>query len=126
MKIECYQTRKDSDVVWLGEIPNHWKIRRLKDLTKILTCGFASTPDYVSEEVGVPFLSAQNVRPNRLDLSKYNYISKDLHRQLTKYRKPQRNDVLVTRVGAGIGDACMINTELQFSIYVSLTHIRDQ
>ena len=33
-------------------------------------------------------------------------------------------DLLVTRVGAGIGDACVINIEMEFSIYVSLTHIR--
>jgi len=124
LSIKRYSSYKDSGVEWLGEVPEHWKIKRLKDLTKILTCGLASTPEYVSEQVGVPFLSAQNVRPNRLDLSKYSYISKQLHKQLTKYRKPQRNDVLVTRVGAGIGDACIIDTDFEFSIYVSLTHIR--
>jgi type I restriction enzyme S subunit len=124
LSIKNYPFYKDSGVEWLGDVPEHWEVRRLKDLTKILTCGLASTPEYVSEEIGVPFLSAQNVRPNRLDLSKYNHISQELHKQLTRYRKPQRNDVLVTRVGAGIGDACIVDTDLEFSVYVSLTHIR--
>jgi len=124
VRIERYVSYKDSGVEWLGEVPEDWGVKRLKDLTKILTCGFASTPQYVSVENGVPFLSAQNVRPNRLDLSKYNYISKELHKQLTKYRRPLKGDVLVTRVGAGIGDACIVDIDLGFSIYVSLTHIR--
>jgi len=124
VRIEPYERYKESGVEWLGEVPEGWGIKRLKDLTKILTCGVASTPEYVSEENGVPFLSAQNVRPNQLDLSKYRCISKELHKQLTKYRRPLKDDVLVTRVGAGIGDACIVDIDLEFSIYVSLTHIR--
>ena len=33
-----------------------------------------------------PFLSAQNCRPFRMDLSKYNYIKQSLHKQLTRYK----------------------------------------
>lgn len=115
---------KPTDIKYVPEIPEHWDIRKFKSLTSILTCGYASTPEYVDESVGVPFLSAQNCRPFRMDLSKYNYIKKQLHKQLTRYKKPQRGDVLVTRVGAGIGQACIIDTDLEFSVYVSLTHIR--
>jgi type I restriction enzyme S subunit len=115
---------KDTALPWLGEIPAHWEVRKLKGLTSILTCGYASTPDYVSDEVGVPFLSAQNVQKNKLLLKKYNFIPKQLHQQLTRYRRPVIGDILVTRVGAGIGDACVVDTDLEFSVYVSLTHIR--
>jgi len=95
-----------------------------RPLTSILTCGVAANPEYVEESEGVAFLSAQNCRPFAMDLSKYNYIKPSLHKQLTRYKKPQRGDVLVTRVGAGIGQACIIDTDLEFSVYVSLTHIR--
>ena len=115
---------KSTDIKYVPEIPEHWDIRKFKSLTSILTCGYASTPEYVDESVGIPFLSAQNCRPFRMDLSKYSYIKKSLHKQLTRYKKPQKGDVLVTRVGAGIGQACVIDTDLEFSVYVSLTHIR--
>lgn len=115
---------KDSGLPWLGEIPAHWEVRKLKGLTSILTCGYASTPEYVNEDVGSPFLSAQNVQNNHLLLEKYNFISKHLHQQLTRVRRPVLGDVLVTRVGAGIGDACIVDIDLEFSVYVSLTHIR--
>jgi len=115
---------KPTDIKYVPEIPEHWDIRKFKGLTSILTCGVAATPEYVEESEGVAFLSAQNCRPFAMDLSKYNYIKPSLHKQLTRYKKPQRGDVLVTRVGAGIGQACIIDTDLEFSVYVSLTHIR--
>lgn len=115
---------KPTDIKYVPEIPEHWDIRKFKGLTTILTCGYASTPEYVEESKGVAFLSAQNCRPFRMDLSKYSFIKPELHKQLTRYKKPQRGDVLVTRVGAGIGEACIIDTDLEFSVYVSLTHIR--
>ncbi len=115
---------KDSGVEWLGEVPVHWKIWKFGHFAPIITCGIASTPEYVDESEGMPFLSAQNNRGNCLSLHKYNYISKGLHEQLTRYRKPELGDILVTRVGAGIGAACVVDTNMEFSIYVSLTHIR--
>lgn len=115
---------KPTDILYVPEVPEHWEIRKFKGLTTILTCGVAATPEYVEESKGVAFLSAQNCRPFAMDLAKYNYIKPALHKQLTRYKKPQRGDVLVTRVGAGIGQACMVDIDLEFSVYVSLTHIR--
>lgn len=115
---------KNVDVDGLDEIPEHWKLMKFKWLAPILTCGVASTPEYVDESIGVPFLSAQNVKNNKMRLDKYKYISVDLHEKLTKYRMPLNGDILVTRVGAGIGDACIVDCDFEFSVYVSLTHIR--
>ncbi|WP_180073382.1 MULTISPECIES: restriction endonuclease subunit S [unclassified Acinetobacter] len=115
---------KDSGVEWLGEVPEHWGFWKFAHIAPIITCGVASTPTYVEEDVGMPFLSAQNIKNNKLSLHKFNYIPHSLHEQLTKYRKPELGDILVTRVGAGIGEACIVDIDLEFSIYVSLTHIR--
>lgn len=115
---------KSIDLTEIEQIPKHWKFKKFKWITSIISCGIASTPEYVDEDKGVAFLSAQNCRPFRMDLEKYNFISPKLHKQLTQNKKPEKGDVLVTRVGAGIGDACIIDIDLEFSIYVSLTHIR--
>ncbi|MCX8987308.1 restriction endonuclease subunit S [Citrobacter portucalensis] len=115
---------KDSGVELLGEIPEHWALWKFSHIAPILTCGVASTPTYVDAVEGMPFLSAQNVKFDKLHLDKYNFIAVDLHKQLTKNRRPLKGDLLVTRVGAGIGEACVIDTDMEFSIYVSLTHIR--
>lgn len=113
---------KDSGIEWIGEIPEEWTVSKLKKITEILTCGYASTPEYFDD--GVPFISAQNVKNGRMDLSKYNKISKELHNQLTKYKKPTKGDILQVRVGATIGNACIVEEDFDFSVYVSLSHIR--
>ncbi|QNM84593.1 restriction endonuclease subunit S [Polaribacter pectinis] len=115
---------KSSGIEWLGEIPEHWDMVKLTWLTDFITCGLAATPKYVEDNEGVPFLSAQNVKPGRIKLHKYRFISKELHQKLTKIRKPQKGDLLVTRVGAGIGEAAVVDIDFEFSVYVSLTHIR--
>lgn len=117
-----YKKYKDSGVQWIGEIPEHWEVKKLKLITEILSCGLAATPQYVDE--GVPFISAQNVKNGKLSLDKYNNITSALHRQLTKYKKVKRGDVLQVRVGATIGNTCIVDVDFEFSIYVSLTHLR--
>jgi type I restriction enzyme S subunit len=111
---------KDSPLGW---IPKEWEVDKFKNLTSILTCGLASTPPYVDEQNGVPFLSAQNVQRGRMSYHKYGYIPFDLHRNLTKYNKPRRGDILYTRVGY-IGEAANVDVDWEFSFYVSLTLIR--
>ena len=106
----------------IGYIPLEWEVKKFKDITDILRCGLARTPEYV--EGGIPFLSAQNVKNGKLNLDKYKCISNELHEKLTKNTKPQRNDILMTRVGINIGDAAIVDIDWEFSVYVSLTHIR--
>ncbi|MDO8438098.1 MAG: restriction endonuclease subunit S [Nitrosomonadaceae bacterium] len=108
----------------LGWIPKEWKIEKFKDITEILTCGVAATPDYVESSIGVPFLSAQNVNEGKVNLRRFSYIPMMLHKQLTKYSKPKKGDILYSRVGAGYGEAAVVEFEWEFSVYVSLTLIR--
>jgi len=50
----------------------------MEDVCSVLTCGVASTPKYVDENVWhFPFLSAQNVRDGRSILDKYRFIRKN-------------------------------------------------
>jgi type I restriction enzyme S subunit len=108
----------------VGLIPLGWKLKKFKEVTSAITCGVAATPIYVSEQLGKPFLSAQNVRNCKVDYNKHKYISKPLFNQITKNNKPAKGDILYTRVGAGIGEAGIIEDDYDFAIYVSLTLIK--
>ncbi|EGR4216848.1 restriction endonuclease subunit S [Vibrio cholerae] len=105
------------------KIPNDWNMAKFGELAKI-TCGVAATPEYVDAAIGVPFLSARNVQKERLDLSYFQHIPRELHEKLTKNTKPAKGDVLLTRVGAGIGEAAVVDIDFEFSVYVSLTLIK--
>ena len=106
------------------DIPESWKWVRFSELCSVLTCGYASTPTYVDKENGKPFISAKNVKPYKFMPEDHNYISNELYEKLTQNAKPEKGDILLTRVGAGIGEAAIIDVEWDFAIYVSLTLIK--
>jgi type I restriction enzyme S subunit len=109
----------------LAEIRNHfskdWYIADLIDVTHLITCGVAKRPEYI--ESGTPFLSAQNTRPFKTNLNKIKFISREAFERLTVGGKPEKGDVLYTRVG-NCGEAAKIQFDFDFAIYVSLTLIK--
>ncbi|WP_324171884.1 restriction endonuclease subunit S [Sulfurimonas sp.] len=98
-----------------------WEIRRLKDVCTLITCGVAKKPNYIDN--GIPFLSARNVKNAKVIWQKHQYISEDFHNELTKKNKPLIGDILYTRVGS-FGEAAVIEDNIEFSIFVSLTLIK--
>ena len=108
----------------VGVIPQDWEVDKFINITEVITCGVAATPKYVTETTGKPFLSAQNVQNGRVIYDNYKFISKELFAQITKHNKPTKGDILYTRVGAGIGEAGVIEDNFEFAIYVSLTLIK--
>jgi type I restriction enzyme S subunit len=104
------------------ELPKSWSIEYMQSLTSCITCGLASTPKYVDK--GKIFLSAKNIKPYKFMPQDHRFISKEDFQKLTKQNKPEIDDILLTRVGAGIGEAAIIDQNLEFAIYVSLTLIK--
>jgi type I restriction enzyme, S subunit len=99
----------------------NWETKSLVEVTDLITCGVAKRPEYVDK--GVPFLSARNVKNARIIWSNYKYITRQFHELLTKNNKPEIGDVLYTRVGS-FGEAAVIEDNVDFSIFVSLTLIK--
>jgi type I restriction enzyme S subunit len=56
---KLYPAYKDSGVEWLGEVPEHWEVKKLKHLTKF-TNGFAFKPSDWGDE-GTPIIRIQNL-----------------------------------------------------------------
>lgn len=103
------------------EIPETWEWVRLSDICNI-SDGTHQTPKYV--ERGVPFISAQNVKPYRFIPEVHRDVSWEDYLEYNKVVAPAKGDILMTRVGAGIGEAAIIDQDFEFSIYVSLTLIK--
>ena len=63
-KFEKYSSYKDSGVEWLGEIPEHWEIDKLKNYCKAFgRIGFRgyNTSDLVNESEGAITISPSNI-----------------------------------------------------------------
>ena len=100
---------------------SNWPIYSLVDVTDLITCGVAKRPNYVDS--GVPFLSAKNIKNGKVIWSDHRYISQEDHDELTKNNKPLLGDILYTRVGS-FGEAAIVDTDKEFSVFVSLTLIK--
>ena len=105
----------------LYQLPNGWEWRNITDITDLITCGVAKKPDYVKD--GYPFLSAKNVKEFRISLDDYQYVNEKDFIALTKHNKPLNGDILYSRVGS-FGEAALIDFDLDFAVYVSLTLIK--
>lgn len=103
-------------------IPMTWRHVYLQDIAYQITDGTHLTPRYT--EKGKPFLSAQNVKPFRFMPEKHRYVSEVDFDDYRSNRRPERGDVLMTRVGAGIGEAAVLDSDFEFAFYVSLCLIK--
>jgi type I restriction enzyme, S subunit len=99
-----------------------WARQRLEELCDVIADGTHQTPRYVDE--GATFLSAQNVKPFRFIPEIHRKVSWEDFAGYTARNKPRKGDVLLTRVGAGIGEAAVVDQDIEFAIYVSVALIR--
>lgn len=127
--VECGDSRLSEEVmsvesptsIWAKFSPKGWKCLSLEDASDQITDGTHQTPNYV--ETGVPFLSIKDISGGRLDFSRTRFVSAKEHKKLTERVKPRRGDVLICRIGT-LGRAVSVDTDEEFSIFVSLGLIR--
>ena len=103
------------------EIPAPWEWCRFSSIYKTLTDGTHSTPHYT--ESGIPFLSVKDMSSGILRFNNTKYISENEHIELSKRCHPQKGDLLLSKVGT-TGIPLIIETEKEFSIFVSLALIK--
>ena len=119
---------KPSGIDWLGAIPVHWELRRLKfGTTKI---GSGVTPRggasvYVNS--GIMLLRSQNVHFEGLDLDDVVFIDDDIDNEMSETRV-FFGDVLLNITGASIGRCCLfdqVNTRANVNQHVCIIRPAD-
>ena len=103
------------------DIPENWKWVRLGDLLKKLTDGSHSTPKYTG--AGVPFISVKDISSGKMDFSNTKFISQEEHEDLYKRCNPERDDILLTKVGT-TGIPVVVETDKEFSLFVSVALLK--
>lgn len=90
---------KDSGVAWLGSVPAHWTVKRLKMISPSITVGIVVNPsDYVSDE-GLPFIYGGDISEGKISLDSCRRIMPEDSDRQTK-TKLEAGDLLTVRVGA--------------------------
>ncbi|WP_323666394.1 restriction endonuclease subunit S [Pectobacterium punjabense] len=103
---------KDSGIEWLGEVPEHWNVCRLKQIIKSgtsISYGIVQPGDYLDE--GVPFIQTTNVSQGNIDLDSLQRTSEKIERNYPRSRLEGGEVILGIR--ASIGSAYVVPLELK-------------
>ncbi len=101
-----------------GVIPAGWQVCGITDICSDIFLGLTTKVDYVKSG-GVPLVRAKDINSGRLLFDDTLQISKRQHQELTKYRRANKGDVLVSKSGT-LGICALVDTDTEFSIYESI------
>ncbi len=82
---------KDSGVEWLGQVPEHWEVTRLKYVGYAKNGLTYSPDDVASEDDGVLVLRSSNIQNAKLSFTDNVYVNMDIPERI----RTQKNDLLI-------------------------------
>ncbi len=96
---------KSSGIDWLGEIPEHWEVKKLKYLSEVISKG--TTPSTIGSDLLVEgkirFLKAENILQTNIVSAYPEFFIEERTNQLLKRSELKENDILIVIAGATIG-----------------------
>ena len=107
---------------WLGEIPEHWVLTRLRHIADEITVGIVVTPAKYYVDEGVPCLRSLNIQPGRISADSMVYISPESN-ELHRKSMINAGDVVAVRTG-NPGTAAVVTPEFDRGNAVDLIIIR--
>ncbi|MCG3201469.1 MAG: hypothetical protein NFCOHLIN_01339 [Gammaproteobacteria bacterium] len=108
---------KPSGVEWLGDVPEHWEVRRLKDVAGVQT-GLTLGKAYLgSPTESYPYLRVANVQVGRVDLRHVKHI--DVPEREALGAMLRSGDVLMTEGGDidKLGRGCVWHAEIPVCLH---------
>lgn len=99
---------KPSGVEWLGDVPEHWEVKKLFYLTSKI--GSGKTPSGgadVYQTEGIVFIRSQNVYDDGLRLDDVVFIDKAIDEDMA-WSRVKPHDILLNITGASLGRTCIV------------------
>jgi type I restriction enzyme S subunit len=113
---------KDSGVEWLGEVPAHWVVKRLKHISPKIGVGLVINPSTYTKDEGVYFIFGGDVKEYGFDLSNTRRIAPEDSNMLLPSRLTHR-DLISVRVGYP-GITAVVTEDLEGANCASVIVIR--
>ncbi len=114
---------KDSGVEWIGQVPEHWEIRKLKQAVNSITDVDHTMPNNVTK--GIPYIMTGDLKEkiSKIDLDNCKQISLDDFVNLSNKSKASKGDIIFARY-ATIGTVCYVDEESDFIVSYSCVTIK--
>ena len=125
METQKYSKYKDSGVEWLGDIPEHWELDRIKNIGTVKArVGWKALKASEYVKSGYFFLSTPNIKKVDIDYKNVNYITKERY-----YESPEimlkDGDILLVKDGSTLGIVNIItNLKAQGTVNSSIGVLR--
>lgn len=114
---------KDSGIEWIGEVPEGWEVVNVRNLLRSNVIEIQDgnhgelhpvADDYVVK--GIPFIMANNIRLNEIDMINCKFISEEQAMTL-RIGFSRAGDVLLTHKGT-IGEVALVPDDMEFPFII--------
>lgn len=75
---------KDSGVEWLGEIPEHWEVKKIKYIGKFINGYSFDSKDFIPS--GIRVIKISNIQNMRIDWSDESFVDEELYEKYSAFR----------------------------------------
>ncbi|WP_457653268.1 restriction endonuclease subunit S [Rhodocaloribacter sp.] len=112
-----YPKYKDAGVEWLGRVPKHWEVTRLRNVVKSVTSGSRGWSSYAADE-GPLFIRIANLSRKSLDLRFRDVVRLNLPDTSEKERTQVHPGDILLSITAYIGSVAVVPDDFE-EAYVS-------
>lgn len=106
---------KDSGIDWIGEIPEHWNVKKLKRIVKV-SDGTHDTPEYIDKDRNsYPLVTSRCIVDGEIDISLAHHISEQDYIEISKRSAVSKYDVIMPMIGT-VGNPAILMTDDKIAI----------
>ncbi len=98
---------KDSGIEWLGKVPAHWKISRVKHVCSHVVDCLHTTPTY-NGDLEFPAIRTADLERGVLLLEQARLVSREVYEERIQRLRPISGDILYSREGERFGMAALV------------------
>jgi type I restriction enzyme S subunit len=106
---------KNSGIDWLGNVPTHWEIKKIKYAVSHVVDCLHTTPHY-DGDLRYPAVRTADVDRGRLLLDQVRLVSEEVYRKRIQRLKPVAGDILYSREGERFGMAALVPPEIDLCL----------
>lgn len=118
----AFEGKLTNENVKEGEFPDGWRLKTINETAVKITDGEHFRPK--TQEIGIPFLSAKDVRDNGVSFDDPLFISEQTASKALQRCNPEMGDILIVSRGATVGRMCIVNTNQTFCLLGSVILIK--
>ncbi|RYF98216.1 MAG: restriction endonuclease subunit S, partial [Chitinophagaceae bacterium] len=109
--IDAGAPMKPSNAEWLGDIPAHWEVVRLKRVTSLITNGYVGPTRDILKPEGVRYIQSLHIKGGTIKFHTPYYVSADWSSQHSRSILKE-HDILVVQTGA-VGSVGIVSKDFE-------------